>query len=150
MNTLTVTVNDNGAVSQGRIEFIAIDGTANGGTIMVSAETGDSSVLMPKTKGRALERDRFSVLADWWREATELFSSPSDIADHAAYQRIIAMGPAVVPFILEDLRDRGGKWYMALRSLVPDPPVIDSSAAGSAKRVRQLWLNWGREHGYLD
>jgi hypothetical protein len=95
-----------------------------------------------------LLRVQFRILADWWRDATQFLSSPTDITSHEAYQRIIALGPRVVPLILEDLRDRGGHWYIALRRLVTDPPQIDQETARSSRAVVDVWLNWGRAHGY--
>jgi hypothetical protein len=77
-----------------------------------------------------------------------MLSSPTEIALHDAYQRIIDLGPGVVPFILEDLRDNGGDWYIALRRLVPDPPHINHETARSTQRVIETWLEWGRQHGY--
>lgn len=93
-------------------------------------------------------REHFRDRADWWREGTMFLSSPREIASHPAYQKIIAMGPRVVPFILEDLRDNGGDWYIALRLLVSDPPQITQDTAKSARKVVEMWLEWGRQRGY--
>lgn len=110
-----------------------------------------SSRLRPVTTDDQLDvlrRELFHALADWWRDATLHLSSPSEIGAHPAYQKIIAMGEDAIPLILEDLRDRGGKWYMALRRMVTDPPVIDSASSGNTSRVKEIWLEWGRQHGY--
>lgn len=107
------------------------------------------SELSGATDTNANIRGRFDELAAWWREATQFLSSPTEIAQHAAYQRIIAMGSSVVPLILEDLRDNGGDWYIALRRLVSDPPFISQETARSTRRVIDTWLEWGRQHGYL-
>jgi hypothetical protein len=90
----------------------------------------------------------FRNLADWWREGTQYLSSPSEIAAHVAYQRIISLGPGVIPYILEDLRDRGGDWYIALRLLATDPPRIPPETARNTRQVIQAWLDWGRDRGY--
>lgn len=97
---------------------------------------------------RSNESAHFRDLADWWREGTAFLSSPREKATHPAYERIIAMGPMVVPFILEDLRDNGGDWYIALRKLATDPPQITSETARSTQAVVETWLEWGRRHGY--
>ena len=93
-------------------------------------------------------RQRFQILATKWHNDTAGLSSPSQIAEHEAYQEIINMGPDVIPLILEELRDRGGHWYIALRKLVSDPPIIDPSMSGRMKEVRQIWVDWGRAAGY--
>lgn len=96
----------------------------------------------------AVRRDLFCTLADWWHEATGGMSSPTQIASHVAYQRVIAMGPGVVPLILEDLQARGGDWYVALRCLVVDPPHIGPEIAGDCRMIIATWLEWGHKHGY--
>ena len=88
-------------------------------------------------------------LAKEWHDATDHLSSPSQIAMHPAYQRIIGMGPSVVPFILEDLRQNGGEWYWALHAITGESPV-PSGVSHSSREVREIWLRWGREHGYME
>ena len=93
-------------------------------------------------------RKQFRFAARRWREATRYLASPREIAIHESYQTIIDMGPGVVPFILEDLRDNGGQWYIALRRFVADPPEISQETARSTENVIATWLEWGRQHGY--
>ncbi len=142
--------------------LIAQEATDTEVSIRLSPDvSGSSSVqLYPFVQGDAAEvaisvrrgDDRlcreFHALADWWREATQFLSSPTEIADHEAYQRIIDIGPRVVPFILEELRDNGGDWYIALRRLVADPPTINQETARSTTKVVDTWLEWGRQRGY--
>ncbi len=99
--------------------------------------------------GRADARQRFVELAKEWREATGHLSSPSQIAMHPAYQRIIGMGPSVVPFILEDLRQTGAQWYWALHAITGESPV-PPGVRHTSRETRDIWLKWGRDHGYVD
>lgn len=46
----------------------------------------------------------FRELARQWREDTLYISSITDMATHPAYQRIIGMGPAVLPLLLRELQ----------------------------------------------
>ena len=89
----------------------------------------------------------FRQLADTWREETGGLSSPSQIAAHPAYQRIIGIGEPALPLIFEDLQTRGGHWYLALRAITGASPV-PPEVSGRARLVRESWLQWGREHGY--
>lgn len=59
---------------------------------------------------RETDEERFQVLAEEWHEATDFLSSRSKRINHPAYLQIIRMGEAAVPYILRDLRDRGGDW----------------------------------------
>ena len=90
----------------------------------------------------------FRQLADIWRDETGALSSPSQIATHPAYQRIIDMGDRVLPYIFEDLQERGGQWYVALRAITGASPV-PPEASGRARQVREAWLQWGRDHRYI-
>ncbi len=93
--------------------------------------------------------EMFSMLSEWWHEATDFLSSPSEKAAHSAYQRIIALGSPVVPLVLRDLEATGNSgWYAALRKLTGTSPVPPEAASSSA-RVRQAWLEWGRRRGLI-
>lgn len=94
-------------------------------------------------------RRKFAALAKEWREGTGLLSSPSQIAMHPAYLRIISMGASVVPFILKDLQRHGGQWYLALRAITGASPVPEG-ARHTSREVRDIWLQWGRDNGYLN
>jgi hypothetical protein len=94
-------------------------------------------------------QELFDVRARWWREGTEYVSSPKEIAAHDAYREIILMGPRVIPYILRDLRDNGGDWYIALRALTggfsPVPPDVQTTNG-----VIDAWVRWGREQQLID
>lgn len=91
----------------------------------------------------------FNALSEWWHEATDVLSSPSEKAQHPAYRRVVKLGPAVLPYLFRELAMRGGSgWYTALRELTGASPV-PADAASSSDRVKEIWLGWGREHGYL-
>ena len=90
-------------------------------------------------------RNRFLALAREWHAATDSLSSPSEIAMHPAYKRIIGMGMVAVPFILEDLRRDGGQWFWALRAIIGRAPYGRESA-GNAPAMKEAWLEWGRAH----
>ena len=69
-----------------------------------------AGALLPRADGL----DFFNTLVDWWRRDTAGLSSPSEKAAHPAYQLIIQMGERVVPFILMDLEEHGGDWYVPI------------------------------------
>ena len=93
-------------------------------------------------------RDYFGVLSAWWHEATDYLSSPSEKADHPAYRAIIEMDREAVPFILEELRERGGDWYIALRRILAGEPQLPEPA-GTTRQIVAAWIDWGMKHHYL-
>jgi len=53
-------------------------------------------------------REKFQNLANTWQKSVAHLSSSSTRESHPAYQEIIAMGPAVVPFCLATWKARAG------------------------------------------
>jgi len=89
------------------------------------------------------------VLANRWHDETDFLSSPSRITGNDTYLQIISMGKRVIPLILEDLKERGGHWYRALRILSGEDPV-PIEARGDVEQMKRTWLKWGRERGYIE
>jgi len=88
----------------------------------------------------------FSSLADQWERETGPYSFLNDKVMHWAYQRIIGLGPEVIPFIFKRLEERPGHWYWALESLTGEDPAQETETMAAA---REAWLSWGREHFYI-
>ncbi|NOT64147.1 MAG: hypothetical protein HOP19_28360 [Acidobacteria bacterium] len=87
----------------------------------------------------------FRQLADQWRRGTEHTASVKQASLHPAYQRIIGMGPAAVPLLLQELEQAPDHWFWALRAITDeDPAQAEDSLAGAAR----AWLAWGREKGH--
>lgn len=110
--------------------------------------TSVSSTHVTQYSGTVVRSIRFQQLAAEWRR-----ERPGGLVAHAAaklpaYRKIIAMGPSVVPLILEDLQRAPDHWYIALDRLTGENPV-DENDAGVMTKVRESWLKWGRERGYI-
>ncbi len=104
--------------------------------------------------GKFLGRDntifakRFAELANRWHDETDHLSSPLSITNNDTYLKIISMGEPVIPLILQDLQERGGDWYRALRILSGADPV-STEVRGEVPRMKEAWLRWGRDKGYI-
>ena len=68
---------------------------------------------------------------------------------HPAYQEIIGMGEVAVALILEDLKERGGHWFWALRAITGENPVPPEDA-GKIRTMTEHWLRWGRSRGHIE
>jgi len=93
-------------------------------------------------------RKKFVALANRWHDETDYLSSPSRITDNDTYLKIISMGRAIIPLILQDLQERGGNWYRALRILSDTDPV-SPDVRGEVPKMKEAWLGWGRDKGYI-
>ena len=93
--------------------------------------------------------EEFFDLAAQWREETAGYSVITPKVAHPAYLRIIGMGPVAVPWILRELEEHGGHWYVALRSITGANPVPHEDR-GRIPKMRAAWLAWAREEGWID
>ncbi|MGH9844900.1 MAG: hypothetical protein ACREEM_39795, partial [Blastocatellia bacterium] len=95
---------------------------------------------------KQVEEEAFQSLAAQWRRETQYWSSVSKMALHPAYQRIIGMGNAAVPFILKELELRGGHWLWALHAITREDPAPPDA---NFRDAVDAWLRWGRQKGFL-
>ena len=93
-------------------------------------------------------RALFIELSERWKAATLCESSISAITTHPDYQKIIGLGNAAIPLILQDLIHGPNHWFAALRAITRQDPT-GSEEAGDMKALTQAWLRWGRLHGYI-
>ncbi len=95
-----------------------------------------------------IEEIKFRRLADEWERETAMHSVTSKIVLHPAYQRIIGMGPTVIPLILRQMKKKPGHWFWALDALTGG----ESPAEGAANLLEATssWIKWGESKGYLE
>lgn len=88
----------------------------------------------------------FARLAERWAAETEFQSNPYKRILHRDYQRIIGLGPGVLPLLLRRLRDEPDHWFHALTAVTGHDPIRPEHA-GKLPLMTQDWLDWAREHG---
>lgn len=98
---------------------------------------------------RITTADMFAGLAETWKAETQFASSVDDLILHPAYQRIIGLGPNVIPLILADLQESQAHWFWALQALTGATPFSEHSR-GDVREMTSAWLRWGRERGMID
>ena len=92
-------------------------------------------------------RVEFEALSKKWQRDTRHLSLISKEIIHPAYLRIVGMGEAAIPLLLEALRDRPAHWFVALRATTNiDPCPVEANPS----QARDAWLKWGRSQGYID
>jgi len=113
----------------------------------VTIPPGKVKVTVESMEGERTLESRFRELARQWQEATVLVSSITAIATHPAYQQIIGMGRAALPWIFAELRREPDQWFWALKAITGADPVAEADR-GKVRVMSQAWLNWAKEHGY--
>ncbi len=92
--------------------------------------------------------ERFRAEAEKWDRETAFLSSTPKMVLHDSYQKIMAMGPAVVPLLLQDLQQNRRSWFWALRHLTQANPV-PSEAQGNLDKMIAAWVAWGKQEGKI-
>lgn len=103
-------------------------------------------VLNAPNEREQREERKFRRLADQWLRETEHTSSIKKACMHPAYQRIIGMGPVIVPYLLREIEQNPDHWFWALSAITEEDPASTEDTFDGAKTA---WLQWGREKGYL-
>jgi hypothetical protein len=93
-------------------------------------------------------RERFQRLASEWKSQSRYLSNTAQMAMLKPYQRIIGMGLAAVPLILEELEREPNQWFWALEAITDANPVPPEDA-GRVRRMAQAWIDWGKQNGFI-
>ncbi len=108
----------------------------------------EDAASRPETLRLRSVTDRFHELLATWQEECKLLSSASQAAMHPAYQQIIGMGQDALSLIFQQMAETPDHWFWALRAITGENPVPPQDA-GDVPRMTEIWLRWGRGHGYL-
>ena len=90
---------------------------------------------------------RFRRLEAIWMAEVGHHSSSSKLVNHSAFQEIIRMGQAVVPFMLRDLEKRPRLWVWALPGITGADPV-PAEDRGNIAKMSEAWLRWARDNAH--
>ena len=91
---------------------------------------------------------KFQELAQHWRAETGHLSSVTKQVMHPSYQRIIGLGPAALPALLQEVRQRSDYWFWALNAITGEDPVQQEDL-GNVPKMSEAWLTWGRQRGLI-
>jgi hypothetical protein len=96
------------------------------------------------------DEDRFQLLAKKWKNETKHLSSLSQIIINKFYQQIIGMGQLALPFIFRELQIEPNHWFWALECITGEDVILANEDVGDMRKMAALWIQWGKEHGYLS
>jgi hypothetical protein len=102
----------------------------------------------PSPAQRQLSDDFVSLVREW-KATRGHASSVTKMAKNPAYERIIAMGEPAIPLILTELRREPDHWFPALHAITGANP-IPTESRGKLGEMMKAWLDWGKEHGYIE
>ena len=89
----------------------------------------------------------FNQLTQEWKTNLSPLSSMEKLAMHPAYQKIIGLGPDVLPHLFRELEKSPDLWFWALRSITRENPVQPEHRR-QVKLMAKDWLDWAKKNGY--
>jgi putative addiction module CopG family antidote len=104
-------------------------------------EAIDEAFRLLKDRENCLEL-QFYRLAENWKYETASISSIKKKVNHQDYLRIVEMGRDVLPFILRSLLREPDCWFVALKSISQEDPILPGA---TFQQAVSGWLQWGRE-----
>jgi hypothetical protein len=91
-------------------------------------------------------KKKFVRLRDEWKSQRGHESSTMKLVLFPAYQKIIGMGPAAIPFLLRELETDIDMWFWALMAITEEDPV-PTEARGDGQAMARAWLDWAKDRG---
>ncbi len=138
-----------------------LDHSADSMTIPSSGCSGDSlliEIAIQETKSHINESFlgyqnqlivKFNNLKSKWISETQFISSLTDVYMNPSYQKIISLGPSVLPYILHELKKEPNWWFWALEVLTDENPV-NPEHLGDIQAMTADWLSWAGSKHYLS
>ena len=104
--------------------------------------------LAPVSPVGETTEQRVERLLRRWRAETAVLSSSAQITGHPAYQELVSLGEAALPFLFRDMEHTlDGHLSKALAVITGSQP-IPPEQRGQIRKIAETWLIWAREHGY--
>src|SRR2546427_11907635 len=108
-------------------------------------------VVIDAPAAHAIQYAKFKDLVRQWRNERGAKSSVAEMVMLPSYQKIMAMGPDAIPFILAELKaedDAPDHWFWALAAIAYENPVPPESR-GRLTEMAKAWIEWGQKAGYV-
>ena len=134
------------------VDFAAQEATAVGTTSRpIDVQSAIDLVVaqhQPRMSLGSREEQLFHDRLQKWKADIAFESSPKEFVLHPEYLKIIGMGRAVVPLLLQELMREPCWVFWALESITGEQPAHKSDQ-GNLRRLTSAWLAWGRKNGYI-
>ena len=100
------------------------------------------------------DEEFFNVCVTKAAEETMVLSNPATIISNQYYQFFLKMNPSILlprvfnMFLQKECMGIWG-WFSMLNILLPNANAIPKNHHGKVHEIKQDWLNWAKENGYL-
>lgn len=126
----------------------------SGAGVLVCLQRSDSRAIMPQEQAKRALAEQYREALEAWKKYIQkpeisLSSSPSAYTDNEPYNRLVALGPPALPFLVGSLEE--GEFFLNeamrritgidVRSLYPKEKVEGE------QDLSKLWVRWWNEKG---
>ncbi len=92
----------------------------------------------------------FTDLLRQWEKDTMFQSSYTKIQEHPNNQKIVDLGAKAISLLLERTKTSPCiHCHVALRSITGLILDVPKEHIGKTKEIARIWINWGKENGYI-
>lgn len=94
---------------------------------------------------------RFHGLVAAWHAERGITSAITEMCTTPAYLQIMALGPRMIPLIINQIRSEGDNpdhWFFALHYLTKGFDPVPDDDKGDMAKMAQAWLEWAEREGY--
>jgi hypothetical protein len=105
-------------------------------------------IPVPATPAAESIEQRVRRLLAQWRRDTAYMSASTQITGHPAYQELIAIGPAALPFLFRDLEQTGDGHQSKALTVITGAHPVPAEERGQIRKIPETWVRWARENGY--
>jgi len=96
-----------------------------------------------------LEVAQFETYYKQWKAETAFESNGRKIIENTYYQKMINMGKAAIPLILEKYVQANDHWSYASRRIT-GISLNESTNYGNLEAIRMDWIEWGVKNNLID
>ena len=93
---------------------------------------------------------KFDELIRQWERDTLFHSNLHFYQEHPAFKEIVALGEPVLPLIFQKLEKGSSFISLAIPEITGERLDVVEELVGKTAAQRDLWLEWGRNRGYLQ
>jgi len=112
---------------------------------LIIIELSCSTALTHQKENLAI---KFNQLSSEVIEDCIMVSSPTNIALHPSYQKIIGLGEDAIPLLIKELNNQPTFWFWALQAISGINPVPKYERGKISVMVKR-WKRWAKENNYV-
>ena len=89
-----------------------------------------------------MTQKEFNKLSKEWQDDTGYYSNMASVVENEAAKKIIEAGEAVLPFIINEIRETYNGHYTMILSEITECNPTPGKHRGKIKEMAKSWIRW--------